>query len=66
MRQAELLELSRSNVYYLPRPASEADLALMRRIDELHLTPRSLARACCATCSSWKALRWAARTHADG
>jgi len=36
-RQAELLELSRSNVYYLPRPASEADLALMRRIDELHL-----------------------------
>ena len=36
-RQAELLELSRSNVYYLPRPVSEADLALMRRIDELHL-----------------------------
>ena len=36
-RQAELLELSRSNVYYLPRPVSEVDLALMRRIDELHL-----------------------------
>lgn len=36
-RQAELLELSRSNVYYRPRPVSEADLALMRRIDELHL-----------------------------
>ena len=36
-RQAQLLELSRSNVYYLPRPVSEADLALMRRIDELHL-----------------------------
>src|ERR1700704_2743807 len=36
-RQAELLELSRSNVYYLPRPVSEADLALMRRLDELHL-----------------------------
>ena len=36
-RQAELLDLSRSNVYYLPRPVSEADLALMRRIDELHL-----------------------------
>ena len=32
-----MLDLSRSNVYYLPRPASEADLALMRRIDELHL-----------------------------
>ena len=36
-RQAELLELSRSNVYYVPRPLSERDLALMRRIDELHL-----------------------------
>lgn len=37
VRQAELLELSRSNVYYLPRPVCEADLGLMRRIDELHL-----------------------------
>jgi len=36
-RQAELLELSRSNVYYRPRPVSERDLKLMRRIDELHL-----------------------------
>ena len=36
-RQAELLDLSRSNVYYLPRPVPAADLALMRRIDELHL-----------------------------
>jgi len=36
-RQAQLLELSRSSVYYLPRPASSEDLALMRRIDELHL-----------------------------
>ena len=35
-RQAELLELSRSNVYYRPRPLSERDLLLMRRIDELH------------------------------
>ena len=37
LRQAELLALSRSNVYYLPRPVPESDLALMRRIDELHL-----------------------------
>lgn len=37
MRQAQLLELSRSSVYYEPQPTSEADLALMRRIDELHL-----------------------------
>lgn len=36
-RQAELLAISHSNVYYLPRPTSEADLMLMRRIDELHL-----------------------------
>ena len=36
-RQAELLDLSRSNVYYLPRPVSDADLVLMRWIDELHL-----------------------------
>src|SRR5882724_9981801 len=36
-RQAALLNLSRSNVYYLPRPVSDADLVLMRRIDELHL-----------------------------
>lgn len=35
--QAKLLGLSRSNVYYLPRPPCAADLALMRRIDELHL-----------------------------
>jgi len=36
-RQAQLLELSRSSVYYTPRPISERDLRLMRRIDELHL-----------------------------
>jgi len=36
-RQAELLEISRANVYYLPVPTSERDLALMRAIDELHL-----------------------------
>jgi putative transposase len=36
-RQAELLGLSRSSVYYEPRPVSERDLVLMRRIDELHL-----------------------------
>jgi putative transposase len=37
VRQAQLLELSRSSVYYRPQPTSDADLALMRRIDELHL-----------------------------
>jgi len=37
MRQCELLDLCRSSLYYRPRPVSPADLALMRRIDELHL-----------------------------
>ena len=36
-RQAELIGISRGTVYYRPEPASPADLALMRRIDELHL-----------------------------
>jgi putative transposase len=36
-RQCEILELNRSGVYYPPRPVSEEDLILMRRIDELHL-----------------------------
>ena len=35
--QAKLLNISRGTVYYLPRPVSPADLALMRRMDELHL-----------------------------
>jgi putative transposase len=37
VRQCALLKLSRSTVYYTPAPVSESDLALMRRIDELHL-----------------------------
>ena len=37
VRQAQLLDLARSTVYYQPQPAVEEDLALMRRIDELHL-----------------------------
>ena len=37
VRQAGLLGISRGSVYYLPRPTPVADLALMRRMDELHL-----------------------------
>ncbi|QAY97208.1 IS3 family transposase [Methylovirgula ligni] len=37
VRQAEILKLSRSGLYYQPRPVSPADLAIMRRMDELHL-----------------------------
>ena len=35
-RQAEVVGIARSTVYYLPRPVSAADLALMRQIDKLH------------------------------
>ena len=37
VRQARELGISRGSIYYLPRPVSPADLAIMRRIDELHL-----------------------------
>ena len=37
VRQCQLLALSRSTAYYQPTPVSAADLALMRRIDALHL-----------------------------
>src|SRR6202030_2941670 len=36
-KQAKALKISRGSVYYLPRPVSAADLAVMRRMDELHL-----------------------------
>ena len=36
-RQAQQLGISRGSVYYLPRPVPAADLAIMRRIDELHM-----------------------------
>ena len=36
-RQAKVLNISRGSVYYKPRPVSAGDLAIMRRIDELHL-----------------------------
>lgn len=36
-RQAQQLGISRGSVYYLPRPVSSSDLAIMRRIDELHM-----------------------------
>ena len=36
-RQAKALGISRRSVYDQPRPVSAADLAVMRRIDEMHL-----------------------------
>jgi putative transposase len=37
VRQCKILELSRSTAYYQPAPISPEELALMHRIDELHL-----------------------------
>jgi putative transposase len=36
-KQAKALNISRGSVYYLPRPVPDSDLAIMRRLDELHL-----------------------------
>ena len=36
-RQAAVLRISRGSVYYLPRPVPAADLAIMHRLDRLHL-----------------------------
>ncbi len=36
-RQVQLVGIARSSAYYQPRPVSETDLKLMRRLDELHL-----------------------------
>ena len=35
-RQADIVGIARSTVYYLPRPVPAVDLALMREIDKLH------------------------------
>jgi len=37
VRPCHLLQLARSTAYYQALPVSETTLALMRRIDELHL-----------------------------
>lgn len=36
-RQCEILDLSRSGIYYMPTPVSSEDMELMRQIDEIHL-----------------------------
>lgn len=42
--QTKLLDISRSAVDYQPRPIKEADLVLMRRIDELHCDHRFMRK----------------------
>jgi hypothetical protein len=50
--QCRLLKVARSSLYWRSATVSEDDLRLMRRIDELYLGRRSMARAawwrCCA------------------
>jgi putative transposase len=36
-QQAAALNISRGSIYYLPRAVAEADLAIMRRLDRLHV-----------------------------
>jgi len=50
IKQAEILKVSRGSVYYLPRPASSADLEIMQRLDRLHLEYPSPVRVCCEAC----------------
>ena len=45
-KQAEVLRISRGSVYYLPRPVSQSDLAIMRRLDLLHLEFPFAERGC--------------------
>ena len=53
VRQADLLRLSRSTLYYEPRPVPAAELAIMRRIDELHLDyPFAGSRMCAPYCAA--------------
>ena len=50
-RQAQIVNISRGSVYYASQPVSDADLRLMRRIDELHLelpfAGTRMLRTCC-------------------
>ena len=54
-RQATLLGLSRASVYYVRRAIAGEDLAVMRRLDALHLERRRRTVACCVTCCATKA-----------
>ena len=49
-QQAKVLGISRGTAYYQPKPVSPRVLALMNRIDRLHLSYPSPAPECCAIC----------------
>lgn len=57
--QAMVLDISRGSVYYLSQGVSEAQMALMLKIEDLHLdTPPWVHASWCVSCAGW-ALRWA-------
>ena len=63
IRQAKLLDMSHSSVYYRLQPASESDLQLIWRIDELQIDyPFADARHASL---GWHRRRTQARQHAD-
>ena len=61
-KQAEVLRISRGSIYYLPRPVREADLAIMRRLDRLHLEFPFAGSGCCKACWLPRGARSAAVT----
>src|SRR3954454_5553924 len=57
--QARALNISRSGVYYRPRAVPAADLAIMRRMDELHLDfPFAGSVRSCATAPGRRGVAW--------
>ena len=61
-QQAKVLGISRGTAYYQPKPVSPRVLALMNRIDRLHLELPSPAPECCAICCARRAIRSAVST----
>ena len=62
-RQCELLRLSRSGLYYEPEPTSLEQLALMRRIDELHLKYPFYGSRKLSRCASQGGIRGESQAH---
>ena len=57
-RQYQLLMLARSTAYYQVRPVSDAALALMRRINELHLQYPFAGARMLRESSGVRGIRW--------
>jgi hypothetical protein len=53
-RQCQMVNISRSSVYYKPRPISAENLKYMRLIDEQYLNrPFAAAAGCGIICAAW-------------